>query len=98
MQTIGYLMLGSPGETPETIKKTIEFAKKLKLDFAQFSVTTPYPATELYNLYLRDSPEIIPWESFVYSGSDNQLTPVFKSDRLSRNELRYWTMRVYRDF
>jgi anaerobic magnesium-protoporphyrin IX monomethyl ester cyclase len=98
LQVIGYLMLGSPGETPETIKKTIEFARKLKLDFAQFSVTTPYPATELYDLYLRDSPEIIPWESFVYSGTDNPLTPVFKSSSLSRSDLTYWTRRAYRDF
>jgi radical SAM superfamily enzyme YgiQ (UPF0313 family) len=98
LQVIGYLMLGSPGETPETIRQTIEFAKKLKIDFAQFSVTTPFPATELYNLYMQERQNEIPWESFVYAGSDSQMTPVFESSSLSRNDLKYWTRRAYREF
>ena len=98
LQTVGYLMIGSPGETPETIIKTIELAKKLKLDFAQFSVTTPFPSTELYKLYLQDRRGNIPWESFVYSGTDSQLAPVFESSQLSRSDLKYWTRRAYREF
>ncbi|OGO18152.1 MAG: hypothetical protein A2Z15_02415, partial [Chloroflexi bacterium RBG_16_50_11] len=62
IQVIGYFMLGSPGETPQTIRQTIDFAKKLKVDFAQFSVTTPFPGTELYDIYMRDKKEKIPWE------------------------------------
>lgn len=42
-------MLGLPGETPSRAKKTIEFAKELDPDYAQFCITTPYPGTELYN-------------------------------------------------
>ncbi|OGO19869.1 MAG: hypothetical protein A2144_04695 [Chloroflexi bacterium RBG_16_50_9] len=91
-------MLGSPGETPETVRKTIEFAKKLKLDFAQFSVTTPFPATELYELYIQEHHENIPWENFIYSGTDNPQTPVFESRYLSRDDLRWWTQRAYREF
>ena len=97
LQTIGYLMIGSPDENPETISKTIQFAKKLKLDFAQFSVTTPFPGTELYNL-LETKGDKIPWESFIYSGVDSQLTPVFESNQLSRSDLKYWTRRAYREF
>ncbi|MDP2767175.1 MAG: radical SAM protein, partial [Candidatus Methanoperedens sp.] len=36
IQSVGYFMLGSPWETPETIRETIDFTKSLKLDFAQF--------------------------------------------------------------
>ncbi|MBI2979877.1 MAG: radical SAM protein [Chloroflexi bacterium] len=97
LQTIGYFMLGSPGETPETIKQTIQFARKLKLDFAQFSVTMPFPGTELYNL-LETGERNIPWQSFVYSAANSQLIPVFESDRLTRNDLRSWTRRAYREF
>ncbi len=97
LQTIGYMM-GSPGETPETIKKTVDFAKEPKLDFAQFSVTTPFPGTELYELYMQNKNEDILWESFVYSGADSQLAPVFESSRLSRDGIRYWTRRAYREF
>jgi radical SAM superfamily enzyme YgiQ (UPF0313 family) len=98
LQVIGYFMLGSPGETPETIQQTIDFAKKLKVDFAQFSVTTPFPGTELYDIYMRDNKERISWESFVYAGTDNPTTPVFESDKLSRNDLKTWTSRAYREF
>ncbi|MDD5032960.1 MAG: cobalamin-dependent protein [Candidatus Pacebacteria bacterium] len=42
-------MLALPGETPELGQKTIDFAKKLNPDYAQFSVTTPYPGTRLYD-------------------------------------------------
>ncbi|MFC2020378.1 B12-binding domain-containing radical SAM protein [Chloroflexota bacterium] len=99
LQTIGYFMIGSPGESPDTIRQTIEFAKKLKLDFAQFSVTTPFPGTKLYDLYLNGRKgEDIPWESFVYAGTGNGITPIFESDLLSRGEIQQWTRRAYREF
>ena len=98
LQTVGYFMLGSPGETPETISQTIDLAKRLKLDFAQFAVTTPFPATELYNLYIQGKHGHIPWESFVYSGTDDRLAPVFESRQLSRSDLKYWTRQAYRRF
>jgi radical SAM superfamily enzyme YgiQ (UPF0313 family) len=98
LQVIGYFMLGSPGETPETIQRTIDFAKKLKVDFAQFSVTTPFPGTELYDIYMRDRKENPAWESFVYAGAGNPTTPVFESDKLSRDDLKMWTSQAYRRF
>ncbi|MEE8413709.1 MAG: radical SAM protein [Dehalococcoidales bacterium] len=99
MQTIGYFMIGSPGESPDTIRQTIQFAKKLKLDFAQFSITTPFPGTKLYDLYMEARKgEAIPWESFVYAGTGNEITPVFESDRLSRDEIQQWVRRAYREF
>ncbi|MFH1209763.1 MAG: radical SAM protein [archaeon] len=42
-------MIALPGETPELAKKTIEFAKRLNPDYAQFSITTPFPGTKLWN-------------------------------------------------
>lgn len=97
LETIGYFMIGSPGETPETISKTIQFAKKLKLDFAQFSVTTPFPGTELYKL-LKTGANNIPWESFVYSGDDSKMSPVLENEQLTRDDLKAWTRRAYREF
>ena len=99
LQTIGYFMIGSPGETPETIRQTIQFAKKLKLDFAQFAVTTPFPGTKLYNLYSGGRKnDNIPWESFVYAGSGGDMAPVFESSLLNKDDIRYWTRRAYREF
>ena len=98
LQVVGYFMLGSPGETAGTIRQTIDLARKLKVDFAQFSLTTPFPGTELYEIYMKDRGEDVPWDSFVYAGTDNPATPVFESGGLDRQALEYWLRRAYRDF
>ena len=49
IRVIGYFMLGAPGETLGTIDKTIDYAIKLNLDHAQFSIATALPGSELYN-------------------------------------------------
>lgn len=41
-------MLGNPGETEETIRETIMFAKKQNPDLAVFNITTPFPGTDMY--------------------------------------------------
>ncbi|MBI2662855.1 radical SAM protein [Candidatus Woesearchaeota archaeon] len=45
----GLFMIGLPGETPELAQKTINFAKELNVDYAQFSITTPHVGTKLYD-------------------------------------------------
>ncbi len=45
-----FFMLGLPTETREESHQTIEFAKKLDADWAQFTLTVPYPGTHLYSL------------------------------------------------
>jgi len=44
----GTFILGLPGETPETIRETIEYAKSLDVFSIQVSLAAPYPGTELY--------------------------------------------------
>ncbi len=78
IKTLGYFMIGSPSETKEDILETIKLMKELNPDFVHVSITTPFPATDLYRLglekglykdYWRESaenptPEFIPppWE------------------------------------
>jgi radical SAM superfamily enzyme YgiQ (UPF0313 family) len=54
----GCFMVGNPGETRETMERTLSFAKKLRPDTAQFFPVMAYPGTALYrwaekNGYLR---------------------------------------------
>ncbi len=44
----GTFILGLPGETQETIQKTIEFAKEINPHTIQVSLAAPYPGTTLY--------------------------------------------------
>jgi len=98
LQTIGYFMIGAPGENTETITRTINFAKRLNLDFAQFAITTPLPGTELYDLYLGNGRTDISWENFSYAGTGETVTPVFESNGLNRSDLQRWTRTAYRQF
>ena len=44
----GTFILGLPGETQETIKETIEYAKEINPHTMQVSLAAPYPGTFLY--------------------------------------------------
>jgi radical SAM superfamily enzyme YgiQ (UPF0313 family) len=48
IRTQAFFLFGIPGETWETVKETIEFAKKLRPGSAQFAVAIPHPGTELF--------------------------------------------------
>lgn len=45
-------MIGSPGETRETVQETVDFCKKVGLKPEVFFFTTAYPATTFWNLAL----------------------------------------------
>ena len=49
IQIHGTFILGLPGETTETIKETIAFAKNINPHTVQVSLAAPYPGTFLYN-------------------------------------------------
>jgi hopanoid biosynthesis associated radical SAM protein HpnJ len=44
----GTFIVGLPGETPQSIEHTIEFAKQIDPYSLQVSLAAPYPGTELY--------------------------------------------------
>ncbi len=48
--TLGYFMIGNPSETREQALETIEFARSLDADYIHLSLSTPFPATELYRM------------------------------------------------
>lgn len=50
----GYFIIGLPTETEETIRQTIDFAKKLPLDIALFHVAAPYPGTPFFFEVVRE--------------------------------------------
>jgi len=98
IQSVGYFMLGSPGEAPTTIRQTIDFAKRLPLDFAQFSITVPYPGTDLYSLYLKQGMGSVNWDNFTYASLTSASAPVFETPSLSKADLQKWNKRAYKEY
>jgi radical SAM superfamily enzyme YgiQ (UPF0313 family) len=59
----GTFILGLPGETVQTIQKTIDFAQQINPHTIQVSLAAPYPGTALYrqaveNRWLSDEPDL----------------------------------------
>lgn len=48
--THGFFVIGLPGESAQSIQKTISFAKETDLDSANFFIATPYPGTPLFSI------------------------------------------------
>lgn len=53
IETVGFFMIATPADTEESMQKTINFAKKLRPDFAKVTVCIPFPDTRLYADYER---------------------------------------------
>ncbi len=51
IHTVGFFIFGLPGETTRTMRETIDFAKEIGLDSAQFNLCVPFPGTEIFDLY-----------------------------------------------
>jgi len=67
-------MIGVPGETPEKGMNTINFAIELDPDYAQFSICTPYPGTELWGIASKEG-KIIDKDFSNYHGWDSVWIP-----------------------
>ena len=52
-RVIGSFVIGFHHEKPEDMDRTIKFARRLPLDFAQFTIATPYPGTKLFEIASR---------------------------------------------
>lgn len=90
-------MLGNIGETTETIKETIKFAKGLELDYATSFITTPYPGTDLYKIALENGyiTEHTKWEDFAPLTKN---IPPLVQNNLTKEELLKWQRRAFREF
>jgi radical SAM superfamily enzyme YgiQ (UPF0313 family) len=96
--TLAYFMIGSPTETGDDILETINFAIRLNPDFVHFSVTTPFPGTELYRQGLeRGILKYDYWGQFARDPRENFL-PAFWEENLSHQELLRLLRLAYRRF
>lgn len=91
----GYFIIGLPGETEETIKQTIQFAKKLPLDIALFHIAAPYPGTPFFfevveNKWFRPGTR---WEQV-----DMDKETVLDYPDLPAERLMYWQKRAFREW
>ncbi|MBI2667510.1 radical SAM protein [Candidatus Woesearchaeota archaeon] len=88
-----FFIIGYEGDTKETIENTIKYAIKINAPLARFSVATPYPSTEYYELLEKEGRLLIKdFERY------NQFTLVYKHKNLNEDEIRNLLEKSYRDY
>ena len=97
IETLAYFMIGNPTETKDEILNTIKFARKLKPDYCHFSVTTPFPATPLYNLGLKKGIYKDYWTEFA-ANPTKDFVPQLWEENISREELIGLLEHSYKSF
>jgi radical SAM superfamily enzyme YgiQ (UPF0313 family) len=60
LQTMGFFIFGMPGETEESMEKTIRLALELDPDLAHFMMAAPYPGTEMWEILEKHNQVVSP--------------------------------------
>ncbi|MEW6555751.1 MAG: radical SAM protein [Elusimicrobiota bacterium] len=74
IRNLGFLMIGNPGDTEDTVTDTVKFAKKLALDYVQICRTIAKPATELHKQLVKNTGTDY-WRDFVLMKLGEQRIP-----------------------
>ena len=93
IKAVGHIIFGLPGETRQSIMKTMSYAKKLGLDLAQFYCAVPFPGSELYERacnegWIKDS-------DFAHFKQDNA---VMELPTITSHEVNQYRAIAYRRF
>jgi radical SAM superfamily enzyme YgiQ (UPF0313 family) len=101
IETRAYMMLGLPTSTKEDDIDTINFIKSVDPDWAQFTITTPYPGTELFDKateFGKFNTDISDWDKYLsWSGyGDTEL--VWTSNGRSSKEIKELQLKAMREF
>lgn len=93
IEDFAYFMIGYAHETEVTIRKTINFALEIDPDLVMFTVVTPLPQTQLYNLAKKE--RLITtdyWREFTLGQRKAERIPYFFPDA------ERWARKAYRRF
>ena len=90
----GDFIVGLPGETRQSLRRTIEFAKRLDCETIQVSIAHPYPGTEFYDYAVRNN--LLSAGAMTDEGGHQLPAVVYPG--LDRAELMDWVERFYGEY
>jgi len=97
IDTLAYFMIGSPGETMESIQKTFDFVSELDPDFVFFGITNIHPKTDMFffaleNGYLKNDV----WREYTLGNLEDPPLPTFESEEYSKEDLQNMIIECYK--
>ncbi len=89
-------IVGLPGETRDSIRNTIDFAKHLDCETIQVSIAHAYPGTEFYDFAKQNS--LISIGNHMSDAQGHQLPHVIYPGILDEGEMMDWVERFYGEY
>jgi radical SAM superfamily enzyme YgiQ (UPF0313 family) len=93
IKAAGHFVLGLPGETRESLERTLALADRLPLDFEQFYCAVPFPGSRLYEEAREKG-----WLSESDFSRYRQDEAILELPGLSREEVMAYRQTAYRHF
>ena len=101
IRTNGYFLIGMPGDSDETIQRSLDLCLKMRLDGLGVFIATPFPGTRMFEQCVKSgyiTPERFT-EEFLESGDPDLLhRPLFETESMSRERLLWWEQEFNRQF
>ena len=93
IESMAHIILGLPGETPETIEATKRFVRRIRPDYVQFYCAVPFPGTQFYAM-ARDKGWLITseWSRFEINQA------IISTEDLTAEQLDTERQRAFRGF
>jgi radical SAM superfamily enzyme YgiQ (UPF0313 family) len=92
-------MFGLPGETEETIQRTIDFAKTLAADIVNFHIFIPFPGTELFRtISARGALLHKNYQHYCQLNLPENMHLPFVPEGLTENQIRKFSSQAYKSF
>jgi anaerobic magnesium-protoporphyrin IX monomethyl ester cyclase len=91
IRTVAGFMIGFPGDTVDSIRHVLAYAKSANPTYANFNIVTPYPGTEFFQ-QVKD--QIADFDFTKY----NVYTPVMKYEHLTPEQVQFWHAKCFMRF
>jgi radical SAM superfamily enzyme YgiQ (UPF0313 family) len=92
-------MLGLPGETEATIRKTIDFAKTLPADILNFHIFIPFPGTELFQTISAQGALLHKhYQHYCQLNLPKDMHLPFVAEGLTEDQIRRFSSQAHRSF
>lgn len=101
IHTNAYFVIGMPGETDETIRRSLDLALSLPLDGLGVFIATPFPGTRMYRQCVSKGyvDETSFTKEYLEAGDPDLLhRPLFDTETMTREKLLLWEKEFKRQF
>jgi radical SAM superfamily enzyme YgiQ (UPF0313 family) len=92
-------VIGSEGETEETLRETLEFVKRIDPNYSIFCLLAPLPGSKLFDDAVQDGRvdlNNVVWDDYVSLLST--VPPPIQTSSLSKEQLVRWQKKIFREF